>query len=724
MQLRHRKGLSPRALRIECLEQRRLFVASLDIQASIKTVDADNAPGIVLTSGENAATTYRVTNNGDMALTDLSVVDDNGTPSPDDDIVALPNLTTLHAQGTLRGTHSFGFAYGFLMHPTQPFMYAGIDSPDSGENRLLIFNTNTLALSTVDIEFLEAKYLALSNNGNHLYLGGTGGGFSVPVLDLTTRTLLPAVPGWAYDGLNVGADGRLLIHAIGDIDQVSPHNGQQVGPSITLPGNDFYYGTSLISPDKTRLYYLSESPVRSTFNQIDMTTDPPTRLWRMETDSIGEDIALTNDGAYVSIITDVGLEGVSGVPKYRTSDMSLVGSFNTGGLPKEITYSPDGQIAYIVSTTGKIGIWDANTFQKLADINVTGGEPVELQVDASGKHLFVAVDGATDSVQIYSTGRGSVTNTGDTNLNNRFDPGEAWTFRATITAQPGQHVHVAKATAYANGTVAITDTDPSNYIVYTTWEGEATVEENVSGTVIGPLPTYPWNGPWNVSDGRFEVVQGKLQLKWGEYLTASEDDGIVVEVWTTQTTPFEVARFTLNVTENSRPWHRPGEPRDVDGNGHIVALDALLVINRLHFMRNAPSSELGARPSNLHHLDVNDDGHLTAADALAIINWLHANPVGAGAEGEGETAAATERHSSSLLLLDPEDPVTAVASARVEVAPMSLNTHPALIATDWVFNLTEPEQSTTRSRRTVGGVSSDTAPWWPENDADASIGLP
>ncbi len=665
---------------VERLEPRQLLVASLDVQATLNTVDSDSPPGIIVNDGATVATSYKVTNTGDVVLSNVTVVDDNGTPLPNDDFVPAQKLTVQSPLGSLLATHSIGFAHDFVMHPTKPLIYVSIEGVTFGQDKVLVINTNTLTLvAAIDVGSTEPTHLALSKDGSRLYLGTQGGGFWVGVIDTNTNTSLPniSVGGWAYKGLEVGADGQLLVHQIGAITQNSPVNGQKVGPDITLPGADWYYGYSQVSPDKTRLYYASDSPVWSTFNQIDLTTDPPTRLWRHQSNSVGLDIAITHDSAYVSFLAEPGIDGVTGVPKYRTSDMSLVGAFNTGGIAREMVYSPDGQIAYIVSATGKIGIWDANTFQKLGDIPVTGGEPVEMQVDASGKYLFVSVDGPTDSLQIYSTGRNGVHNVGDLNGNQKLDPSETWTYEATITARSGPNVHIATATAQTANGQTVTDTDPSHYLVYPTWEAEGSVLENISGAVIGPIPAHPWTGGWVPSDFRFEVVQGNLRLKVGQALTTADDDGLVVELYTAEATPKRLGYYSVAVQENELPWHRTGESRDVDGNGDIVALDALMIINRLNLVGPGP---LGARPAGeIGLLDVDGDGEVQAIDALIVINYLNGITSLVGGESAApetpeveETAAVDEAHASADLLvaLLSDDPSETQKTKRRAAGPL------------------------------------------------------
>ena len=75
-----------------------------------------------------------------------------------------------------------------------------------------------------------------------------------------------------------------------------------------------------------------------------------------------------------------------------------------------------------------------------------------------------------------------------------------------------------------------------------------------------------------------------------------------------------------------------GQPLDINNDGSVSAIDALLVINYLN--RGTATSTL-SNP----RLDVNRDTFVSALDALLVINYLNRQVVEQGqvrAEGEGE----------------------------------------------------------------------------------------
>lgn len=103
--------------------------------------------------------------------------------------------------------------------------------------------------------------------------------------------------------------------------------------------------------------------------------------------------------------------------------------------------------------------------------------------------------------------------------------------------------------------------------------------------------------------------------------TVADDDGAVSNV----------ATVSINVIPDPFPWHNRGNGLDVNNDGFISPVDALLVISELNTSgsHTLPEPSAGFMPPPF--LDVNENGSIEPADALQIINYLNAN-----ANGEGE----------------------------------------------------------------------------------------
>jgi hypothetical protein len=86
-------------------------------------------------------------------------------------------------------------------------------------------------------------------------------------------------------------------------------------------------------------------------------------------------------------------------------------------------------------------------------------------------------------------------------------------------------------------------------------------------------------------------------------------------------------------------WQNSAKPLDVDGDGTVAPLDALIIINRLN---SASAPQLpGTRGPNDMFYDVDADLYVTALDALIVINYLNSPSYAANGEGELPAAGST-----------------------------------------------------------------------------------
>ncbi|MCC9641439.1 DUF4465 domain-containing protein [Rhodopirellula sp. JC740] len=101
----------------------------------------------------------------------------------------------------------------------------------------------------------------------------------------------------------------------------------------------------------------------------------------------------------------------------------------------------------------------------------------------------------------------------------------------------------------------------------------------------------------------------------------------------------------------STPWRNAIRGEDVNANGEVTALDALMVINRL----NADGSPDLAIPNDPNELigkfyDVSGDGKVSALDALKVINYLnqHSNAEFSAGEPLGTSSSLPPQSSFDL----------------------------------------------------------------------------
>jgi len=107
---------------------------------------------------------------------------------------------------------------------------------------------------------------------------------------------------------------------------------------------------------------------------------------------------------------------------------------------------------------------------------------------------------------------------------------------------------------------------------------------------------------------------------------------------------------------SQRPWHNADNPLDVNDNGGVEPLDALIIINKLNVEgpHKLPPPQAGDPP--MRYYDCNGDGEVGPIDALNVINYLNAQSGAANAEGEGlpaESHAVQAAQPASFAVLAP-----------------------------------------------------------------------
>ncbi len=160
---------------------------------------------------------------------------------------------------------------------------------------------------------------------------------------------------------------------------------------------------------------------------------------------------------------------------------------------------------------------------------------------------------------------------------------------------------------------------------------------SVTASVNGYLNAWiDWNNDrtWSADEQVFDdtpLVAGANELTLETPTTAVSGQTIGRFRFTTTTghqvtgtaSDGEVEDYLIDITKQS--WHNASNPEDVNDNGTIEPLDALLVINEL----NVPDASNGPGllpdvANSPPFLDTNNDGYLSPIDALIVINRLNA----------------------------------------------------------------------------------------------------
>lgn len=316
----------------------------------------------------------------------------------------MTHITDVYAQsGQVLAEYNL-VASKFVFDTQRNRLYASLYS----QNSVVIFNTKNLVLIGSVPVGSNPVGLAISADNNKLYIATSGASF-LAVLDLNTLGLLPsiALPALPYD-VEAGNNDRLFITpAVSQIGimHVNAATGEYLG-SFSSGVSVYVRGMLEISPDRKTLYFANSGLSPGTLAKYDVSTNSPQLLFSNPHGSLGSnglDLALTQDGANISYAVGGGNGGYV-IYKMSTIDFAVLGSFNTGAYPSEITYSPDGKRAYTVHTSGRIDVFDAQTFLEQPPITVVG-QATELITDASGGYLFAAFD---NILRIYDTGGGPI----------------------------------------------------------------------------------------------------------------------------------------------------------------------------------------------------------------------------------------------------------------------------------------------------------------------------
>jgi len=135
---------------------------------------------------------------------------------------------------------------------------------------------------------------------------------------------------------------------------------------------------------------------------------------------------------------------------------------------------------------------------------------------------------------------------------------------------------------------------------------------------------------------------------------------------------------------SASPWTNPRNPLDVNDNGEVQPLDALLIINDLNRKGNRPLGQNDPAPP---FLDVNGDGSVSPIDALRVINHLNRSPTAppggggpvggsGGSSGGGGSGGGSLPSGEGEFAMPWSDAVDAVMVDAVIGDPVPVNGRP------------------------------------------------
>ena len=133
------------------------------------------------------------------------------------------------------------------------------------------------------------------------------------------------------------------------------------------------------------------------------------------------------------------------------------------------------------------------------------------------------------------------------------------------------------------------------------------------------------------------------------------------------------ASANIGDNDNIATWTNPIDALDVNADGHIAPIDALILINSLNSDGSRTLPTLTAPPE--HYLDPSGDGHIAPNDVLLIINFL--NRFGNNPESIAEQAGTLSGEGEAEGLGSERPGSFAPPKRRAEAFPLAYRTSSA-----------------------------------------------
>lgn len=195
-----------------------------------------------------------------------------------------------------------------------------------------------------------------------------------------------------------------------------------------------------------------------------------------------------------------------------------------------------------------------------------------------------------------------------------------------------------------------------------------TLAELTAGAEVGLATVVnPKNASYqfSVSDERFEMRGNQLKLRDNQQVNKLVEAEISLTLSAIGDEGDHASgTFTISVTSIRSPHHNYNLNEDVNGDGYVSPIDALLIINDLNTngAHPVPSGVGGTGEPPSEMLDVNGDGLITPMDVLLIINHLNSRTV-SRAQLESTSISSPDNEESEAIIPAPSDSAYASASA-------------------------------------------------------------
>jgi Dockerin type I domain/Bacterial Ig domain len=382
----------------------------------------------------------------------------------------------------------------------------------------------------------------------------------------------------------------------------------------------------------------SATELTLTFN-VTAVNDPPEQLeFKLDDLAIPEDIT---EGMYLGRLS-VQDPDANANYRYSTSDSRFlvrdgqlylapgaqIDYEQESAIQLEVTAIDDTESGYQITSFTTINIRDTNeppTAVRILDTTVPE--------NSLGEHIgVVVVDDPDKTNQFEYTVSDSRFQIVDGKLalkpHVRLDYEAMPEIEVTVTADDGSSQPVSTTVKV----IVTNQNDPPTGITISSTE----IEENTPGAVVGSLAVVDQDiqaYTYSVSDPRFEVADGKLKLVDEHTITKAQGLTVILTVTATSGNSDTITETLLVNVNTPLPID---SSIDVNNDGEITPIDAILVISYLNKNGAGPKPEGTGSGEGIYDYDVNGDGIISPLDVLIIIRHLNARRSRL-ASGEGES---------------------------------------------------------------------------------------
>ncbi|MHB9080399.1 MAG: dockerin type I domain-containing protein [Pirellulaceae bacterium] len=439
------------------------------------------------------------------------------------------------------------------------------------------------------------------------------------------------------DGARHLAGGPLWLGSAVDTETDAQPHGSAEGDDLDAQGDDEdgVVFTSPLLAGQTATVDVTVSTGGFLNAWIDFNADGD---WDDSGEQIFVDVTLADGGAHsLAFGVPAGTPRVESFARFRISTagglsydgLALDGEVEDYMIPIAPTGTPDLVAAYDTGqdSADDITSLDNGSPSRLLEFVVGGtvaGATVVIYADgtpigslvASGTTTRVATDGTYDLADGTHVITARQTQPANYHSNDSFPLSlTVDTLVPTVTSRvpaPEFVIGTPSFNVYVTFSETVHDLDATELVLGGSASGSASV-----GT-----PTPQGNNTWQFPIAG--LVEGTLNVSLAadpEDIVDTAGNGLINVQWS----------YSINFAAWQNPGATEHDHLDVNGNGYITPLDALLVINDLNRNghRQLPTSLPPDGPPP-PYVDVNGDGYITPLDALLVINFLNKPVTGQG----------------------------------------------------------------------------------------------